>query len=389
MLSAIQDFVRDSFELPEGEVLDELTAGEMKVLIETGPRAAVAAVVRGAPPLELRTRLLEALERIHAQVGDALIEFDGDDAPFLAVTPVLEDCLLMREVPRRRSYLAPAIITVALASIVVVLVAAFLRTRHRDQEWAGYVAALRAEPGIFVASSGHESGRFFVNGFRDPMARDPAELLEARELSPDDIDARWDPYLAPDPEFAMVRARQLLEPPDSVTLALDRGVLRARGHAPAAWIREARRLTPVLPGVASFDTSELVNQGLVHLKERCRSIEEIAISFGPGVSVVSDVGRQELLRVGGFLRALDEAAERGGVRVKVLIFGTTDSDSADRRRLAGERAQAIRVVLDQGPWAATSIQVGQARPAAGATGGDVVRFEVSIAEPGAEEEAKR
>lgn len=389
MLSAIQDFVRDSFDLPEGEVLDEFTAGDLRVLIENGPRAAVAAVVRGQPPTELRTRLLEAVERIHGEVGDALIEFDGDDAPFLAVSPILEDCLLSRELPRRRSYVAPAIITVAAAAIIVLLAAAFLRGRHRDQEWAGYVEALRAEPGIFVASSGERSGRFFVNGFRDPMARDPVDLLGAKEISAADIDACWDPYLAPDAEFTLVRARELLEPPDSVILSLEDGVMRARGRATARWIHDARRLSRLLPGVASFDTGALVNEGLEHLKASCRLIEGISIPFEPGVSLVSDAGKQELLRAGGHLRTLDEAAARAGARVRVLISGTTDADRTDPGRLAGERAQAVRVVLDHGAWEATSFRVGEALPAARAEGADAVRFTLRITEPGAREEGKR
>ena len=54
MLSAIQDFARDSFATGE-DALEEFRVGELQVWIAPGPFAYLAAVVRGDPPRELRT----------------------------------------------------------------------------------------------------------------------------------------------------------------------------------------------------------------------------------------------------------------------------------------------------------------------------------------------
>ncbi|MDX1385168.1 MAG: OmpA family protein, partial [Thermoanaerobaculia bacterium] len=64
MLTAIRDFVKDSFGSADGDALDTFRVGELQVLIEDSPRAVLAAVVRGQPPRDLRSRLRATLEEL-------------------------------------------------------------------------------------------------------------------------------------------------------------------------------------------------------------------------------------------------------------------------------------------------------------------------------------
>ena len=57
MLSAIQDFVRDSFSGAEHQGLDTLRLGDLSVWSEPGPFATLVAVIRGKPPEELHETL--------------------------------------------------------------------------------------------------------------------------------------------------------------------------------------------------------------------------------------------------------------------------------------------------------------------------------------------
>ena len=50
MLTAIPDFVRDSFATEAGETLDALRVGDLAVSVEQGPHAILACVVRGSVP---------------------------------------------------------------------------------------------------------------------------------------------------------------------------------------------------------------------------------------------------------------------------------------------------------------------------------------------------
>ncbi len=94
MLTAIRDFVADSF-APERDAggLRQFSVGELTVMVEQGPQAVIAAVVRGQAPDTLLAKLQDTLERVHLEYSGALTAFDGDATPFEPARPLLEECL--------------------------------------------------------------------------------------------------------------------------------------------------------------------------------------------------------------------------------------------------------------------------------------------------------
>ena len=93
MLTAIQDFVNDSFSTKEDASLQNLNLGELTVWIEQGPRTLLAAVIRGIPPQELRAILQEIIENIEFEYSSAIDNFEGSTAPFEACKPDLLYCI--------------------------------------------------------------------------------------------------------------------------------------------------------------------------------------------------------------------------------------------------------------------------------------------------------
>jgi len=93
MLTAIQDFVHDSFG-NDGEMLESFRVGELGVWIEQGPYAVVAAVVRGIPPVDFSTLLRTQVELIERDWRPELAHFDGDTAPFAEVDMYLAPCMI-------------------------------------------------------------------------------------------------------------------------------------------------------------------------------------------------------------------------------------------------------------------------------------------------------
>jgi len=94
MLSAIEEYMRDSFGAGATETLSSLEIGELTAWIEQGPQALLAAVVRGVAPEEMRSVLQDTLERVHADLARELAAFTGDTTPFSCARPYLEECLL-------------------------------------------------------------------------------------------------------------------------------------------------------------------------------------------------------------------------------------------------------------------------------------------------------
>jgi len=93
MLTAIGQFVTDSFHTEASESLDAIKVGEFRVWIERGPRAVLAATIRGMPPTEFRTVMQDTLDGIHVLQQRAFDNFKGDTSAFRACRPDLEACL--------------------------------------------------------------------------------------------------------------------------------------------------------------------------------------------------------------------------------------------------------------------------------------------------------
>ena len=94
MLTAIQDFVTDSFTSSETGELATLEFGEKLVWIELGPAATLAAVIRGNAPIEFRERMEEALEATHLRFGDELSDEPHNTGLFEPCRPDLEQLLV-------------------------------------------------------------------------------------------------------------------------------------------------------------------------------------------------------------------------------------------------------------------------------------------------------
>jgi outer membrane protein OmpA-like peptidoglycan-associated protein len=161
MLTAIQDFVQDSFGSGE-DGLETVRVGELTVWIQHGPKALVAAVVRGTPPPQIRKVFASAVENVHREFGDQLASFKGNAEPFVAARPILNTCLMGRSSRRGKPSRAPLYLIVA---AVLLAFAGWLTISWREQQkWNRYLSALRDEPGITVTDQARSGSRFSISG---------------------------------------------------------------------------------------------------------------------------------------------------------------------------------------------------------------------------------
>jgi len=89
MLEAIRSFVQDSFNAADHDGMRELSVGDVTLLVEWGPQALLAAVVRGFPPTELREKMQIVLEQVHIEHHQSLEAFVGDPQELASVEPKL------------------------------------------------------------------------------------------------------------------------------------------------------------------------------------------------------------------------------------------------------------------------------------------------------------
>lgn len=153
MLTAIQDFVQDSF--GDHDTLDTMRLQERTVWVDAGSAAVLAVVIRGEAPEQLRTEVQETLEKVHIELREELESFAGDTTAFERSRPDLEQCLQVRfrENETAKSPVK-AIALVSLASVVVLGALGywiFLGIREQ-RRWDQYVQRLGAEAGIVVST---------------------------------------------------------------------------------------------------------------------------------------------------------------------------------------------------------------------------------------------
>jgi OOP family OmpA-OmpF porin len=343
MLTAIGDFVNDSFEPKKTGELRAFAAGDLTVLVECGPQANIAAVVRGQPPETLPTKLQTTLERIHLQWSNPLATFDGDCAPFTTTQPLLEECVetvLATDQPsrktgfRRFAWVIPALLIVAGIS--------WWATRS-TRRWNAAIARLDDEAGIAVIQSGRQQGKWFVRGLRDPLATNPAVILASRGVDTTDVVAHWEPYVSTEPALLLARAKRVLAPPGGVTLALRSDTLVARGRAPAYWVVRAEGLAPALAGVGAVDLTS-VSAGLpADMEAPVADIERVRVLFAAGSDVLDANAAAALTTIATSYKQLVTAAAGDRYDVALQVIGRADPTGAESDNLALSRRRASAV----------------------------------------------
>ncbi|MCA1557874.1 MAG: OmpA family protein, partial [Acidobacteria bacterium] len=341
MLTAIQDFVHDSFNSPQEEQLETLEVGELTVWIEQGPLAILAAVIRGTAPQELRPVFQETLETIHLQFRPALQEFSGDASEFDATRPLLEDCLQTQLDEEKRSQAPKARIPIpilVIASLIVIglLVWGFLAWRDA-RRWDAYLERVKREPGVVVTDEGKRDGKYFIAGLRDPLAQDPRAFLAEANVDPEDVVTRFEPFQAMSPEFVLARARRLLEPPQTVNLKFADGTLEAEGFASLQWIMELRRTVRFIPGVNQLkedkllDVDRIVNPSLLFMVDRTE--------LAPGQE-------EKFRQLTADIERLQTLAEGMKKSVRLEITGRADGSGTEERNAELSRGRSETIASE-------------------------------------------
>ena len=323
MLTAIQDFVNDSFRNEDGEMLDTLRMdGDHSVWIEQGTEAVLCVVIRGTPPLELRDRFRALLDQIHHLFEKQWSQFDGDVSAFAMVRPKLEEALDVKEmVPKRR--VSPVIWILAAAIVAIMVFGAWFEYGQR-QKWHRLIGLLRSEPGIVLLKSERENDRFLIEGFKDPLARDPEELIVGSRIDAEKIKSRWLPFYAMDDDFILRRSEQILQPPQGVVMAVSNGVLDVSGEAPHRWIKRLDRYATSIAGVENIRRNLLADADMGALRRLRQQLEGQEIYFNTGRNE-PDSGQDKVVdRTADLIRQLQALQEQMEVQVRIAVIGHAD-----------------------------------------------------------------
>ncbi len=321
MLTAIQDFVRDSFGASESAQLETVQIGELSLWIQHGPHAILAGAVRGAAPQKLQLVFQETLESICLERTRDLERFEGDPSPFLACEPQLDRCLLGQAPPPRRRH--PFLIRALPAAMLLALAAWLLFAIREQRRWDAYVRSLSRQPGIVVTSAERQGSQYIVSGLRDPLAVDAATLLASSGIPAHQVSFHWEPYLSDEPRFSMVRDLEVRQ--------------AALEHQALYFAPDQARITPEqlnAIGNVAAEIRTLFRQS--DALGKSARIEVVGHTDDSGSELRNGaLGRQRAEQVSTALAAAGVPAERLAVRgagsSEPLRRGLSDSDRAVNR----------------------------------------------------------
>jgi OOP family OmpA-OmpF porin len=352
MLTAIQDFVRDSFSPDKGDgagSIDSLRLGDLLLWCEEGPYALLAAVIRGNPPETLRAVLRDTLTSIHEDLRGPLEDFQGDSTTLGNVAVRLEPCLQRQQqaLGRPEQRISPWLW--ALPLVILLIGGSWVVGRTLDRyRIESYIARLRELPGVVVTGTERRGGAWHVSGLRDPLATDPAAVLAELNLDPRRVIGHWEAYQALNPAIVLKRMAATLEPPPGVSLSLDGGTIRADGSAPEHWVEKARSMIALMPaGSPAIDLSRLKDvqdPTFIRLRDM---IQARVVNFDTGDPRPAAGQDAELDTLASEFNELTRVAKGLGFAVRVMIVGHTDSTGKETSNLAlsAARAEVVRSML--------------------------------------------
>lgn len=253
-----------------------------------------------------------------------------------------------------------------------------------EEQWHAFLARLKEEPGIVVTADEISSTGFTVSGLHDPLAARPDDLLTRFGLSRTAMSQHWTPYYSAEPALALRRATRLLNPPETVHLAIQGDTLYVRGKATHAWIRHARSLVRALPGIAAFDSSALVDTDRQALQPLIEKLRNVTVRFLDGRTDIWPGQSEILVELVRTIRELRDRAARMGMDIRVaLLPHTGDADGAAADDVGNALCARLLEILTEPPLDTALFTVGSPDGASTPPDSEInryVRFEVELRE---------
>lgn len=388
MLTAIQDFVRDSFRPGEGATLRTFSVGEHTVQVEAGPQALLALVIRGQAPETVLRKQQDTLEAIHLQFASALAEFTGDASPFEPAHALLEECLeTVVDTGRQRQgrYLWMRWgIPLAIAAVVLVILGA-----RSNARFSRAVTVLKSEPGLVVMEARRGWRDWEISGLRDPQARTPEAVLAGVGLVPRALLGHWEPYLSLDSAVVAGRAREAWALPATTQLSLRGDTATVSGEIPLRSIGMIRQA-----GMPAGIREVVMDDARVtlppHLDSIRTALQADRVLFAPGEAEVFGSGRAGITLAATRFRLLDDSVTANSADVTLTLVGRTDPTGSDEtnQALAQWRVDRVAAIFAEsgvrtqrlrGEALATARPLVSADPAEQARINRSVSFEIDVA----------
>lgn len=345
MLTAIRDFVSDSFKSSGAGTLDEVQVGDLNILVEQGPYAVVAAIIEGRPPADYRLTLSETIEAVHFNQGTDLEKFDGNTSIFQLSAKFLQNCLIKqkKQTKSKPPYLVIVLFVAFLAGITYFLV----QRQLQHNKLNAFADQLERTPGYHLTSRDFKGNTIYIKGLRDVMSDNPNDISDKMNIENRFVHFDFESYISTDSGIIIQRAIKALSPPASVQISLRDQTLIITGEASEQWKTKALTQQPYIYGINSIDTEQLTSG--TNLQWIIPAIEKHRFDFE--INVVN-LTEQQQVNFDSLVQAalfLDEFNQMYQKRMAIYVQSfTTKSGNLDANlKVANQRIIAFISLLEK------------------------------------------
>lgn len=365
MLTAINDFVGDSFEISKDGLKEQLqivSTDNFNLLIKTGPNAILVAAVTGNPPQQVSDILQITLENVHRLYMDEFAQFNGDNAPFENSENQLRDCLLTEEKTSKLSLNKKPWFAWLLITIVTVFLGVKVQNWYRLEELNKLIMIIDQQPGIVVQNIKVNTEKdITLDVMRDPDAIRIEEWFKAHQLPFKNLKLKERMYRSLSPEILVKRVDKIINRYPNLSQQWQGDRLSLSGNID---IVKLQQLTAQLAdaGISSsqfdiknltlnnsdkFAQSTTINQQV--FKDIVGKISTIQLDFEIGNNQITPMMQIELQTLAGQFSYLIKLAEQLNINVGLLLMGSSDN-SGNRdanNKLSLMRAESTATALIQ------------------------------------------
>ena len=205
MLTALEDFVRDTVSGTDGGNLETFRVGEVGIVLAYGPELILSGIARGATPRVLNRKFQATVDAIEQEKAEELRSFSGEKSDFDSCRPQLEACLLGQGDPKEAAGISPMarVLLFGIPTLIVLaLVGWGIYSYRAEHRWSAFEQLLNQQPGIVLTSTETHGGVHQFSGLRDPLAAKPADLLASTGLNPQKVAFHFEDFHSLEPRFA-------------------------------------------------------------------------------------------------------------------------------------------------------------------------------------------
>ncbi|REL34667.1 OmpA family protein [Thalassotalea euphylliae] len=368
MLSAINDFMADSFNSQQDVVLESIAAENITLIITCTPHAILAGAVSGTVPKELTYLLQQTLDTIHGNFTDALASFKGDTSAFEQVKPELESCVIAELQPEQASSKAHwLVVTLLIATTLVFGNKAFNTWQQSTLVTA--IEALPVPPGVVVQQLEWHEDKLYINYLRDPAAiefsdwlnshlasQNPlSEKLLSKQYDPAQLMLIETPFISLAPELINQKVAHLLAD-TQLTYVIENQNLKLNGTIDRFTFANSMERLKLLPSLSNIDTNDVQVTGValkneekqrLMLDKMLTSLALSSIDFATKSAELTAEMQLVLSELAKQLTSINTLSNSLGVKLGIILTGYSDStgSKALNLELSQQRASNVKAAL--------------------------------------------